>query len=390
MSLMQKRPEFQLLISLTHPSFKPEQSYVQQAIANPHFDWQRFVSLVEWHRVTPLVVLRMQNYHGFIPDWIVHSIQKSAQQCLRRALQQSAWLIKIARLLNAHDIRFITIKGVAIAKLLYDDFTRRQAKDLDILIDKSDLPMVEQLLVQDCGFKCIFPVENACASEIRYYDKFIKDRVYIHCQDKTIIELHWRFFNEQSILAVPFTELIERSKTVTFHQQAIAILGREDLWLYQTMHGCHAGWYRLHWVTDLADMLVKIEVDWDELINRSNSFSCKQNLLIGIILAAQVYRLPVPDVIRREFNQSWRLRISVILAKRLLINSRQPTPIDVIFKLMLWWSWQEFLYQLLNKVVQSNLTSGYARSHGFVKRSLYFLFRPVSLIIRYVLIRFVN
>lgn len=384
---MEMRPEFRLLISLTHPNFESKQLQVEQTIADPDFNWMQFVSLVEWHRVTPQVYRHLQNFHTLLPDWVVDSIYKSAQYCQRQSLQQSAWLIKITRLLDAHQIRFISFKGVLLAKLLYDDFTRRQAKDIDILIAKDDLSQVEDLLVRQCGFKRMLPSLNASSSEFVFFDRCIKDRVYIHDQDNTMIELHWRFFNEQSILGVPFSDLIEQSDMLAFHQQKIAILGREHLWLYQTMHCCYAGWCRLHWITDIADMLVQLEVDWSELIKQSKTYSCENSLLIGILMAAQVYRLPVPDAILNELKQTYRQRISVDLAIRLLINSRHPTPFEVMLRLILCWSWREFLFQLFSRAAQSGLTLEFATHQSSVKKGMYFLFRPFSSIIRTLLIR---
>ncbi len=79
-----------------------------------------------------------------------------------------------------------------------------------------------------------------------------KNRIYKHPHDNTLIELHWRFINEQPFLLVDFSDLFEQSQSLSFHQQNIKLLGYQHLWLYQVLHGTCTGWYRLHWLSDIA------------------------------------------------------------------------------------------------------------------------------------------
>ena len=256
------------------------------------------------------------------------------------------------------------------------------------MIDKADLSVVEDLLTGQCGFVRVSPGQHACDDELLYADLFKKDRVYVHERDGTIIELHWRFFYEQSLLRVPFPVLYEQASAIVINRQNITFLGLEHLWCYQTMHGVYSGWYRLHWVTDIAAMLEQHAVDWNQLLNDAQRLEGKQSLLEGVVLAARVYDLPMPDRIASEYEKNRRLQISMKVAGRLLYQSRLPSSIAVFTRFLMWLSAKGSMLYTIRRIAQISYAKPYHLKLGGVKQWMYnMLIRPVCCLFRYMVIR---
>lgn len=377
--------EYKLLIALTHPFPDQQQDQVANAIANHSFDWNHFLSLVLWHRLTPQIYRNLIDHRDSIPEHTFHQLRTAALNCQRRSLHQSAWLVKLTKLFDCQQIRFIVLKGVALSQLLYTDSARREAKDLDILIDKADLTQVEHLLVETCGFIRQIPSVDATEEEISYLNRFKKDRVYVHPRDKTMIEFHWRFLNEKPLLAVPFSELIQQSLPLQFHNQTISVLGEAHFWLYQSIHGTYSGWYRLHWLTDIAEMLVQHPVEWDMLLELADKHYCKRCLIEAVALAGQVYQLPIPETIHVQMHNNWRQQISLSLAMRLLAKAQILTPLIFAYRVMLWAPKRYYIYYFLYRIVQTSYSSTVYEHQHPVRRILYCLIRPFALVIRRLL-----
>ena len=62
------------------------------------------------------------------------------------ALYLTAELLRILRLLDAHAIRAVPLKGPALAQSLYGDLALREFCDLDVLVQETDLRKARGLL----------------------------------------------------------------------------------------------------------------------------------------------------------------------------------------------------------------------------------------------------
>lgn len=336
--------EYKLLIALTHPFSNQDNSAVLEALVDKAFDWGCFYRITEWHRLIPQVYRGLVEHKQAIPEQTFLRLREASMTCQRRSLQQSGWVVKLAILFDKQQIRFIVLKGVVLSQLLYDDSGRREAKDLDILIDQADLAIVEQLLVEECGFIRTNPSIDASSDEISYLNRYKKDRVYVNSNDHTMIELHWRFVNEKPILPLSFSEIHRQSSIVLFHHQAIPMLGDNHLWLYQSLHGTYSGWYRFHWLTDIAEMLVQNPVDWDILLELAEKHHCKRCLVEAVELAGQVYQLPIPDAIHVQLQSSWRQQMSLSFARRLLVKAGFLSPFLTVCRVLLWFPKRYYFY----------------------------------------------
>ncbi len=381
---MKKSEAFHLLTALTHPSAQQQITRVNDLVVGGNIDWMEFLQLVRWHRVTPQVYRNLAAFKEHLSQPVFQQLNHDVIRCQRNSLLQTAWLVKISRLFKDNHIRFIVLKGVALSQYLYAECGNRESKDLDILIDEADITRAEQLLETALGFKRIHPDPSTSIAEIKYLTRITKDRVYNH-QDGTEIEIHWRFVIEWPLLAASFSDLIESSTQVKINNQSITVLNNKHLWLYQSLHGTRCGWYRLHWLSDIAELLANYQPDWPELLEMADQYHCKRCLIEAVALAGEIYKLPIPSILHLPCKRTAKRKLSVPVALRNLSRKQIPNPYITLFRGLFWLPRKYYILFLLLRIAQKPVRNpDWHRKHPgrFV---LFHLLRPVASIIRFLI-----
>lgn len=76
-------------------------------------DWVRFLRLTEHHRVVPTVYLQLKTLnHPFIPAELLRNLQAQYHRNTLRMLHLQAEAERLTRLLIAHGIRVLMLKGL--------------------------------------------------------------------------------------------------------------------------------------------------------------------------------------------------------------------------------------------------------------------------------------
>jgi len=317
-------PEFTLLLLLTHPEPEKQQSIIKQLLTENNINWPELLKDIKWHRVTPQAYKSLSEYSEFVPKDILAQLKQSCLRCKKRTLRQAASLIKIAKLFDEHNIRFISLKGLTLSQLLYSDITMRESHDIDIIIDFNDIERAEKILTDTLGFVRTIPEAEATKKQIQFLNKRYKDRTYQHSADKVLLEVHWRFNNIEHCLAIPFSDQYSDKFIAQIGSQKVPLLSQTHLWLYQSVHGSMSGWYRLHWINDIAAMLVKAKPDWSLLLQASDHYHCRRSLLVSVMLASELYQLTAPEQIQMALQKDKKQVNQLSNASHLLREMKIP------------------------------------------------------------------
>jgi len=373
---MNETPEFSLLLLLTHPQPDEQYSVVRQLLAENEIDWQDFLEKVRWHRVTPQVYEALKIHRELVPVEFMSELQKVYKQCNEISLQQATWLVKISRLFRENQIDFIALKGVLLSQFMYQDCAKREAKDIDIIIDYQDLKVADKLLIEVLGFSKVTPHAGATQKQISVLNKRIKDRKYVHKSNGTQLELHWRFWNLEELLNIPFSKMKSESRLIPFFGESVPFLSYRHLFLYQSFHGSMSNWYRLHWVSDVAMMLSMDQPDWEGVVKASEQFVCSRNLVEAVMLAGDLYQLPIPDEIKASFGESRQQKAQLRCAKWLLSQAQLPSLRTKLYRDKFFLTWSVFLRSYVDKLW---LQTGDFKLYTIPDRwfFLYYWLRPV-------------
>ncbi|MET3319928.1 UNVERIFIED_ORG: hypothetical protein ABIC97_003025 [Peribacillus simplex] len=307
--------EFRLLVEIMKMKNDKSIGSFKELLTNT--DWEFFLQLAMHHRVYPLIYSKLKIVdEALIPKYVIENLYQEYKKNTFKMLFFSGEMENLSKLFDENQIRLLFLKGPVIAFDIYGDISLRTSKDLDILVQKTDLNRVEELLLS-YGYE---------REELQ--DKFEKSRhhiIFFHPQKKIEIEIHWRL-NPPPLKEPSFNELWDRKRVSTLTTYQVYFLGEEDLFLYLIAHGSRHGWFRLRWLADI-DQIIR-----NKVIPSKNSLSIKAyqnqhlggkaNLLIdhALILASVLMNTPI-DKERYSLASGKRSKKLVHLAIKSIIEN---------------------------------------------------------------------
>ena len=245
--------EFNLLINLIRPVSDENTSNKIESISKQSINWNEFIFLIDRHRVAPLVWRGLNRESNLkFPNSIKDAISKRVSMNKKRALQQSAELIKLSRLFEYNGIQAISLKGPILAKQVYGDIGMRHAGDLDFFVDRGNLEKATNLLIKN-NYLLTAKYQGINSNDMPVFMQ-LRNHYEFKSNEGICIELHWRIlFNAPIDKVMNFQQ--PKISTLTFTNQDINILTPELNFIYLVLHGTRHAWFRLKWLCDIAELL---------------------------------------------------------------------------------------------------------------------------------------
>lgn len=236
--------EFQILVDiLTNNSLTLS---LQTKITT--INWNYLLKLIIRHRVLEQVyaTLLAETTLQITPDFLTQLKQHSLRSNLA-SLSMVAESIRIARAFDEAALSYSIVKGIPLAELLYGGATKRQAKDIDMVVNIDDLDRALQILLNK-GYRLERPDFNLTGFKRDYYFTHRHDIGLFHPERKVEIELHFRleYFGTKF-----FTSAVNMYKTVLVQNQPLVTLNDEYHVLYLMIHASIHAWTRLRWLHDI-------------------------------------------------------------------------------------------------------------------------------------------
>ena len=176
-----------------------------------------------------------------------------AKQYAHRSAVQHRETIEVLREFRALGIAACPIKGTFLSETLYGDPTRRQASDIDLLVQPSDFAGAIEALRRR-GYTHLRPRSlpkqeqlRRLLNESRHYEVAVIDE-----QRRLCIELHWRFTSFRRFPGEQDDRLFDRFVTRDFSGFETPCMTEHDLLLYMALHGTKDYWRRLSWLADFT------------------------------------------------------------------------------------------------------------------------------------------
>lgn len=287
--------EIKLLLLCSHKQITAAQEQEIRSIVDEGVDWQLLLKAGKKHRVFPMVYYNIKRMDSLpVDENFLRRIQALCQRNLMNSVRMTAELAKINKLMTAHGIRTISLKGPLLGMAIYDDVALRNTGDLDILSDIKDLDKIEQLLIA-AGF---VSVEAQAISTPKRKARYIqiKHHLLFKSPEGIEVEIHWRYSNQSS--PDQFDKLWDQRREVEVSGQKIAVLSPEDEFIYLAAHGGKHGWTRLRWLCDLAEIIKNGQPDWDEVIRKAKKLEVMELLVQAVILVNQLLDTEIPAAIK--------------------------------------------------------------------------------------------
>jgi hypothetical protein len=286
-----RAPELDLLLACTRwPRREADRDLIRLQAAKP-LNWQRFIHLVQHHRLVPLVA---HNLHVSIADDAtpeqkdtIDALGQMASANTFRALRSLAELRRVVQEFQAHSISPRVLKGIPLAQSVFGDLNLRATGDLDILIDEDSILEADRLL-RGFGYRGLFQVERLTPKRLAFYRTHWKDLAYHNPETGFEVDLHWRCFRNSAMPGGGLSASI--GETVSFGSFQVTTLPPMETLLYLCVHGTLDGWLFLKSLADVGAQVRAMDpTQLDTLAELAASYAILPELSAALILARRYF-----------------------------------------------------------------------------------------------------
>ncbi len=256
-------------------------------------DWQRLVDTASGHGVMPLLYRAFrQNHSRLVPPDMVVRFRSAYQNNTAWNLLLTAELQRITSRLEKNGIPCIPYKGPALAVQLYDDIALRQFVDLDILVRRSDVLRVRDLITA-MGYGTTLDLDGAQALAFK---QAYNELSMVRSDGQVHLEIQWEAVPWNFCFSLGALDIWRQRRRFASGGMTFDTLPPEELLLLLCVHGAKDFWVRLIWVCDVAELVRRHpDLDWGRLTELAARTGGLRMLLVGLRLARDLLGLVLPD-----------------------------------------------------------------------------------------------
>jgi hypothetical protein len=349
---------------------KPEGAAVRRLAAQVR-DWDEVVRTATSLGVAPLLFSTLSRLGADLTTaQTLHDLKTRFHAGIRSNLVLTTELLRVLGLFRGAGIEAIPYKGPTLAAQLYDPPALRESADLDVLIDKADVPRAVELFLSS-GYRSRYP-----KASLRVFNAI--SEIPLHGRPG-VLELHWRvgplYFN-----AFQPAYLHKRLTSLRIEGCDVPVLSAEDLLPILCVHGAKHFWGSLKWLCDIARLVELPGLDWDSVIVRSEEMRVMRTLLLGIELSRGLLSATVPPEVAKRIGQDDCVRALVSSTRDILLGGQRAGERDrMLYQFRLLTDWRDQSMFWASKLLVP--TTGEWESWPIPASlfPLYYLFRPLRL-----------
>ena len=341
------RPEIQLLHGAARLRLsEPEADRLAALLAVPSLDWSFILEMGARHGLSALLHRHLEapRFRPHLPLPVRTRLKQQATCVHQRNLALAGALVEAVRLLEAEDVRTLAVKGPTLALQAYRTLGLRPFNDLDLLVNKTDLKHVADILHR-IGYAPLLELPRP-SRWLHNQHALLFSRSAARIEVKT--SLNKLAMNSGTMNLSAYWPARAYCDVGGYR---IATLGSDDLLFYLCLHGSLHGWSCLKWLVDLR-ALQHTPADWDVMLTRAAEQQCLEAFLLGWYLLREVFGETLPDALHDAVEAVPRLSRLTQFFVPLWYSSGRTDPLRL------------HRYRL-------NLLKGWSRRVGYVSRHLF-------------------
>jgi len=300
-------PEFELLSACSAwPVSMATKIRVAEAFSRPGLNWDQFVALTERHRVTALAHNALKQNSASSNEAIMAPLQRLARQEALKELTLAGELVRISKAIQAAGIEVILLKGVSIALLGFKRLGLRTNRDIDILVDTSQLEDCDRVLT-GIGYTRLEPAGPLSPAALKQWTTLHKDMVYRSREADAIVEVHWRLFDNPHLLPKLDVGPMPR---LAYGGGQLQVLPTSLNVIYLCLHGMQHAWSRMKWLADLGAVLSTLsQIEIAQVYEEASKLGLRAPVGASLALCSEVLASPIPASITDAARRGWRERM---------------------------------------------------------------------------------
>ncbi len=381
------RTEVQLILRCCSVAGGDDAAALSTLATATDFDWRCFEDAVLRNGVAPVVARALALVDVALPDAGVKARRRIAIAARANEMRNRHLVDELMRVLarfEADGIAALAFKGPTLAAMAYGDIALRAFADLDLLVHRADLKRAVELLVADGYGLADGTARQVDPAILTAFDSGFEAR-----RGEDLVDLHWRIRRRRFHFFPDDDRIWARSIAFALEGRRVPTFAPADLALYVCVHASKHGWASLQMVSDIARIVTRCEIDWDELMSEADRIGCGRMVALGLMLANELLDAPVaPTILERG-----RADAAVEGAKRAIVEalfSEEPIESEVE-------NYRGIAVRLMNPVDRARYwwwravtpTIGDWEFIGLPRwlYPAYFLIRPIRLALEFVRIR---
>ncbi len=252
------------------------------------FAWPRLVELADRHDVIPLLNVALRDSVS-VPAQVRQRLESHCRTVIAHNLSLASELAELLEFFERSGVNAMPYKGPAWTKALYGNLANRQIRDLDILVDQSE-------------------IARACA--------LLAERGYVvaktQCKDIELenpgtglhLELHWSACEPWHDKKVSRLKLWNAASTITLLNRQMPLPSAENVFFLLAIHGARHRWESLKWLCDIAAALHAFpDLDWDAVLSQASKMARRRMVLLPLALVNQLFQVQLPPSVATAIQQ---------------------------------------------------------------------------------------
>jgi hypothetical protein len=404
-------PENTALLACIRFYFGTITEYEVKDALSAAINWSLLLKAAIDHGVMPLLYYSLKSIEAQVPQSILMNLQVCHRMNGLQNISQTQELLKVLAQLEVAGIDAIAFKGSALAASAYGNIAFRQFNDLDLLVKRQDFWQAKAVLVA-AGYQS--PVEtgellqfqrylqislvNPTPDAILFNQKF--QHSLLHSNPERTIDLHWGIPPRRLWTCDRFEYLWTNLDTINLMGQSIQTFSPETALVVQCLNVAKEPWKRsFKQICDVAQIIqAHPDLNWNTVLDLSAELRSQRLFLIGLQVTHKLLYVPLPEFMREKLvgNHSSDERV---FESEIAPTSELQTS---------WWEYTDqlktldqardrifitgfYLFITLSLILAS-ITSINERDRQFLSLParlsfLYYVFRPIRLLIQYTFAR---
>lgn len=272
-------------------------------ISHNNIDWNYWLDLVKYHGVAPLIYYHFKRHISvLIPQSILNNLELYYRQNTARNLALSYELIKIVKILRDNQIPVLPYKGTVLAEYIYQNISLRCSCDIDIIVPKSDLHKVKNILV-NANYQLVCVINNNL--KLNPPLQWQSEYLMATADHKILIDVHQKITNSSFFYPLSMSYIWDDLTEITFFNEKLSYFDPNKLFFILATHGNKHCWEFLSWLCDLVSLIThkREELDFDKILLIAEKNSQLRMILLTLSLCQKLFLLDIPSHIQDKINQ---------------------------------------------------------------------------------------
>jgi hypothetical protein len=314
-------PEFFIAAACSRWPPSETRSNSIRAAAKAPVDWERFLGIVDRHRIWGLARQGLTQAGVAPPAKIDRALSAKNSAVSRRNLALAAETARLCRLFRDAALPAVFVKGVTLSVLAYGDIAIKHSRDIDILVSPVQL-MEARAMLERAGYALKHPLPALTETQLGLLVRDGKEWEFLREASEIATELHW---------SLTANGLLMRDVDVSCPLVAVRVgdaeiptFRIEELFVYLCVHGAEHSWSRIKWLADLAALLATIpSTDIEGLYRAAQRRGSGRCAAQALLLCTRMLGVELPAALHAELRGTAAARLLEALALDAMLGRGQ-------------------------------------------------------------------